>query len=87
MSKQIQRIFKNRVLVTLLAVTAVWFTFTALLVPNANACPNAVRDYTYYTDDTYTVVCGYQTYPCCGGVVYSQGCKTIYYTLEWYPCY
>jgi hypothetical protein len=86
MSKQIKRVFKNRVLVTLLAVTTVWFSLTALLVPKANACPNFTTTQTFYTDDTHTVQCGLTMYPCCGGIVYHYGCRTSFYTLDYMDC-
>ena len=87
MSKQIKRALKNRALVTLLAVTAVWFSLTALLVPNAMACPNFIRTCIYYTDDTYTVQCGYRIWPCCGGIVYQEGCtNSIYHTCDIEDC-
>jgi hypothetical protein len=76
MPRQIKRVVKNRVLLTLLAVTTVWFSLTALLVPKANACPNFIRFCYYYTDETHTVQCGYREWPCCGGVIYHEGCNS-----------
>jgi hypothetical protein len=86
MSKQVKRVLKNRVLVTLLAVTTVWFSLTALVVPHANACPHFIRTCIYYTDATYTVQCGSRTWPCCGGIVYQDGCTTPFSTCDIVDC-
>jgi hypothetical protein len=41
---------------------------------------------TYYTDDTYTVECGYWYYTCFGAPQRS-GCRTAYSVYEdWGPC-
>ena len=45
------------------------------------AAPDHAFYYTYYTDDTYTVECGYYYYTCFGSPVHS-GCRTAYYVYE-----
>ncbi|HEX8411783.1 MAG TPA: hypothetical protein VF883_23245 [Thermoanaerobaculia bacterium] len=44
------------------------------------ALPDHEIFYTYYTDATYTVECGYRYVTCSG--VYSSGCRTTYVVIE-----
>jgi hypothetical protein len=46
------------------------------------AGPPQIIEYTYYTDGTYSVVCGYRTIAC-GGTNYSSGCRTQWYTIDY----
>jgi len=50
------------------------------------AAPDHGFYYTYYTDDTLTVECGYYYYTCFGSP-HRSGCVTPYYDYEdWGPC-
>ncbi|MGB9182290.1 MAG: hypothetical protein WCB68_23875, partial [Pyrinomonadaceae bacterium] len=43
------------------------------------------HDIYYYTDNTYTVQCGWYVLPCYGGAHHS-GCVTEFWEDEWYDC-
>jgi hypothetical protein len=85
--QQMKNFLKNRTLLTVLAVVMVWGSLTFALAPKANACPTNEIDITYYTDGTYTVECGYKIIPCSCGQTYSSGCRTAFYTTDYYPCF
>lgn len=78
MSNPLKRAVKSRVLVFAIAVTIAIFSLIATPVPNAGTCPEFVWTIDYYTDSTYTVLCGQEIHPCCGGTVYHNGCKTAF---------
>jgi hypothetical protein len=84
--QQMKNLLKNRAVLTILAVVMAWSSLTFALAPKANACPPQQIEYTYYTDATYTVACGYKIIPCYCGETYSDGCRTAYYTIDYYPC-
>jgi hypothetical protein len=84
--KSVENIFKNRALLTILAIIMVWGSFTAILAPEAHACsPNTVET-TYYTNASKTVECGFRILFCnCGGT-FSSGCVTPYRTTDSSSC-
>jgi uncharacterized protein (DUF427 family) len=67
----------------LLAVLVVACSLVA--VPESYACPTTDIEYTYYTDASKTVVCGWK-YITCYCSVTSSGCKTSYYDIQWWDC-
>lgn len=68
--------------------TRILVLFALLLVGTTSlmAAPDHDIEYTYYTDSTYTVECGWKIIACYGGV-YGEGCRTPWYTIyHWPPC-
>ncbi|HEV7920225.1 MAG TPA: hypothetical protein VGR02_05485 [Thermoanaerobaculia bacterium] len=65
------------------------FVLVAMLIVGAVslvAAPDHAFYVTYYTDDTYTVECGYWYYTCFGSPQRS-GCRTAYSIYEdWGDC-
>lgn len=60
------------------------FVLVGMLIAGAIslvAAPDHAFYVTYYTDDTYTVECGYYYYTCFGSPQRS-GCQTAYYVYE-----
>jgi hypothetical protein len=76
MSHPVKRAVKSRVLVFIFAIAVAFFSLIATPVPKAGACPEFIWTINYYTDNTYTVLCGQAIHPCCGGIVYRDGCTT-----------
>jgi hypothetical protein len=84
--QKVRKVLKNRALLTLLAIAMVWGSFTFMLVPKANACQQQDVEFTYYTDWTKTVVCGYE-HICCYCMCHDlEGCFTAYRTIHTSPC-
>lgn len=82
MSK-LKGVLKNRIVLTLLTVVLGWGSLTIALAPPAYACPPCNVYYYYYTDNTYTVECGYKIILSSGcGHAIKDGCETPYYIIE-----
>ncbi|HYP29498.1 MAG TPA: hypothetical protein VE262_22495 [Blastocatellia bacterium] len=82
MSK-LKRVLKNRILITIFAVTVGWGSLTVAMAPPAYACPPCDVEYHYFTDSTYTVECGIKIIFSSGcGQAYKSGCETPYYQIE-----
>jgi hypothetical protein len=87
MSNQVKKTRKSRVLVFVFAVAIAFCSLTiAIPVPNTGACPEFVWTINYYTDNTYTVLCGQEIHPCCGGTVYHNGCTTAFRINTYEDC-
>jgi hypothetical protein len=96
MSTHVKRLLSHRFLLAIsLVLTMIAFSFVLAQPPKAraaaktsagaNACPSQTIEYTYYTDATKTVECGWRIITCyCGGG--SGGCRTAYYTIDWSDC-
>lgn len=85
MSNQLKRAAKSRVLVFIFAM-AVALSFLIATPPMTGACPEFVWTINYYTDNTYTVLCGQEIHPCCGGIVYVSGCRTDFRIHNFEDC-
>lgn len=86
MFKTFGRILRNRILVTCFATAMVFFSMTALSVPTSKTLANSVITETYYyTDNTYTVQCGYR-YVGCHGQQAGGGCITVWKIVYTEPC-
>lgn len=85
MSSIIRRIVGNRLLVIVLALAVTGFGLTAMSVPTAHACPPQQIEYTYFTDASHTVSCGWKIITCSCGV-YKGGCATEFYEIDWSEC-
>jgi hypothetical protein len=96
MSTYAKRVLNHRFLLAIgLVLTMIAFSFVlaqpqkAVASPkataSASACPSSTIEYTYYTDASMTVECGWRIITCyCGGG--SGGCRTPYYTIDWSEC-
>lgn len=86
MFKTFRRILKNRILVTGFAVAMVFFSMSALAIPTSSS---RAADYIittfYYTDSTYTVVCGSYCRNC-QGQIRSSGVYSHYQETTYEPC-
>lgn len=60
--------------------TIVLFALLMLAATSMMAAPDHDIEYTYYTDATKTVECGYRIL-FCGGGTWSSGCRTSWYTV------
>jgi hypothetical protein len=58
----------------------VLFALLLVGVTSMMALPDHEIEYTYYTDATKTVECGWRIISCSG--VYSSGCRTAFYTID-----
>ena len=80
MSNQVKRVVKSRGLAFIGAIAIAFFSLIAppiaTPVPKVGACPEFIWTENFYTDNTYTVLCGQKIHPCCGGIVYQSGCHT-----------
>lgn len=87
MFKQFARFLRNRILVTCFATAVVFFSMTAFSVPTPNtvAANTVITETYYYTDNTYTVQCGYK-YVGCRGQVAQTGCVTVWKLVYTEPC-
>jgi hypothetical protein len=78
-SNRVRRALNVRVLVFVFVLA---ISLLSLVIappgPKTGACPEFVWTINYYTDNTYTVLCGQEIHPCCGGIVYHSGCKTAF---------
>ena len=98
MSTHVKRVLSHRFLLAIsLVLTMLAFSFVLAQPPQAvaspkastatttSACPSHTIEYTYYTDASMTVECGWKIITCyCGGG--SGGCRTAYYTIDWSEC-
>ncbi|HEY0099604.1 MAG TPA: hypothetical protein VGB76_11700 [Pyrinomonadaceae bacterium] len=96
MSTHIKRVLSQRFLLAIsLVLTMIAFSLVLAQPPKADAspkagaattaCPSSTIEYTYYTDASMTVECGWRIITCyCGGG--SGGCRTAYYTIDWSEC-
>ena len=86
MLKAFRRILKNRILVTCFATAMVFFSMTALSVPTSSSrAATTIITTFYYTDSTYTVICGSYCRNC-QGQIRSSGCVTPYKETTIEPC-
>lgn len=85
MPKPVRSSRRNKVLVPSLMVVFLALMSITGLISNSSAHWRQEHDIFYYTDDTYTVQCGYKIYPCYG-TVRQSGCVTPYIYDEWYDC-
>ena len=83
--KHLKRRTGSRALLFMLAIIAMALLSLSRAVPQTDARFRQEHDIFYYTDDTYTVQCGYYVFPCTGSV-HQSGCVTQYYTEDWYNC-
>lgn len=96
MSTHVKKVIGNRFLLAVsLVLSMIAFSLVLAQPPQANAspktnatttaCPSSTIEYTYYTDASMTVECGWRIITCyCGGG--SGGCRTPYYTIDWSEC-
>jgi hypothetical protein len=81
MAKSLRGILFLRLLIAMFLLAG------ALMLParDSFACPPTDIEYTYYTDASKTVVCGWK-YITCYCSVTSDGCQTPYYDIQWWDC-
>lgn len=86
MPAQVQRLLRSRLSLAIsIVVMLVVFSLALVQPPKSGACPSQQIEYTYYTDASMTVECGWKIITCsCGS--YRGGCSTAYYTIDWYEC-
>ena len=70
MNKRLKRLAKKRALLTLVAITMIWFSLSAGVAEKKVCACSSMPVITYYTDASKTVVCGVWdlcsgTYPEC----------------------
>ncbi|HXO20164.1 MAG TPA: hypothetical protein VOA87_09620 [Thermoanaerobaculia bacterium] len=77
-------IVKHRLFMLICAMAIVAFAFTAK-PPSVGACPSQETDIFYYTDNTYSTMCGYKIITCNCRIVQS-GCVTSFSYTETWDC-
>lgn len=86
MLNRAKRFGRIRVLSVVLALAVIFFSLMA--APSSSVKVRADGDethITYYTDATYSTVCGHTTFLCQGWRAHN-GCTTAYYTVSYFPC-
>ena len=86
MLASLKKAVKSRALVFMVALGLALASLVATPVPKAGSCPEFVWTINFYTDDTYTVLCGQEIHPCCGGIVYHNGCRTDFRINTYEDC-
>lgn len=86
MSTHVKKVLGSRFFLALtLVFTMITLSLALTSPPKAGACPSNQIEYTYYTDASMTVECGWRIITCyCGGG--SGGCRTEFYTIDWTEC-
>jgi hypothetical protein len=86
MSTHVKRLLDSRFFLAIsLVFTMIMLSLALVPPPKTGACPSNQIEYTYYTDASMTVECGWKIITCyCGGG--SGGCRTPYYTIDWSEC-
>lgn len=89
MFTRIRKLFRVRVLITMMTLVMMIFSLTATPTPlKATACcPTYDHEtlITYYTDETHTTWSGMRR-TLCSGYWTQVGTSTAYYTVEYPPC-
>lgn len=86
MLTSIKKAMKMRVLVFMMAFGLALVSLVATPIPKSGSCPEFIWTINYYTDDTYTELCGQKIHPCCGGIVYQSGCTTAFRINTYEDC-
>jgi len=81
MSKFLQGILSARVLFAAFILVV----GSLVVIPDSHACPPSDIEYTYYTDASKTVQCGWK-YITCYCSVTSSGCVTSFYDITYWEC-
>lgn len=81
MSKCLQGMLSARVLFSVLILVVC----SLAVVPDAYACPPTDIEWTYYTDASKTVACGWK-YTTCYCSTTSSGCRTSFYDITYWEC-
>jgi hypothetical protein len=85
MSNSLVKLFVSPIFLIVIAVALLCVPSAAIPTTTMAARPKQEINYDYYTDATYTTVCG-TTVIACNGVKYRNGCVTPYYTVMYIDC-
>lgn len=85
MFQRTRRFFVSRTAFIVFAAATACLAFAVTTPPGAAARFKDSTYIRYYTDATFTVMCGYKTIPCSGGIRQS-GCVTEFIESESISC-